>query len=524
MNFRKQLLNIRFLLVKLTKSLCFRGIKKGLIILVLYFVASCKEEKTTHTNIEKPNILFLFADDMRDLAIGALGNQEVITPNLDKLVREGTIFENAYVMGAMNGAVCAPSRAMLMTGRALFNIDPTGNTIDSTYVTMPKALEKLGYITYHIGKWHNGRESFIRSFSGGDNIFFGGMHSQYNVPTYSFSEEGHYEEDKIKPLSSKHSSKLYADAAIEFLSNYKGETPFFAYVAFQAPHDPREMPEEYLRLYDSIDISLPPNFMPEHPFDNGELDIRDEWLAGYPRTPSEILANIKAYYAMITHLDTQIGRILKVLETKGLLENTIIVFASDNGLAVGQHGLMGKQNLYEHSINVPLLFSGPGIPKGKKTDALAYLFDLYPTFYDLVSGTKPPNSVEGKSLKAAIYGNDKIREATFYAYKNFQRAARNDRYKIIKYNVKGKVTTQLFDLKEDPFETKNLSQNPKYIEELGIMEVLLKKLMLEYNDKACLEKANWGVPVLPAWKDKTDRDDVEQLRRLAQQERKKRGF
>lgn len=500
------------------------------ITLLLISVFGCEQKKKEEKNTvekqkqEKPNILFLFADDQRNKTIHALGNLEVITPNLDKLVNGGTTFNNAYIMGAMNGAVCAPSRAMLMTGRALFNIDPTGNTIDESHTTLPKALTQGGYHTFHIGKWHNGRDAFTRSFGDGSKIFFGGMHRQYQVPTYEFDQGNDYSDAKLNTPSNKHSSELYADAGVEFLENYQSKDPFFMFMAFQAPHDPREMPDEYLKMYDTTNIALPPNFKDKHPFDNGELDIRDEWLAGYPRTAPEIKANIAAYYAMITHLDAQIGRVLQKLEEKGLAENTIIVYAGDNGLAVGQHGLMGKQNLYEHSINVPLIFKGPNIPKGKKVNALAYLSDLFPTFCEFAE-TETPVSVEGSSLKSAIFNDAEVtRESMFYAYKNFQRAARNDRWKIIKYNVGDRITTQLFDLQNDPYEINNLAQSENHKEQLKTMENTLKTLMEKYNDKASLEKPQWGVPVLAAWKDKTDSEIVSHLRGLAEKERQMRGF
>lgn len=497
------------------------------IVLLLTSLWSCtntQQTKQVEKEAKKPNILFLFADDQRRTTINALGNTEVITPNLDKLVNEGTSFDNAYIMGAMNGAVCAPSRAMLMTGRALFNIDPTGNTIDENHTTIPKALGANGYKTFHIGKWHNGKDAFIRSFGDGSKIFFGGMHGQYRVPTYEFDQGADYSKAKLNVPSDKHSSELYADAGVEFLENYQDEKPFFMYMAFQAPHDPREMPAEYLAMYDTAKITTPPNFLTEHPFDNGELDIRDEWLAGYPRTAPEVKANIAAYYAMITHLDEQIGRVLQKLEEKGLAENTIIVYAGDNGLAVGQHGLMGKQNLYEHSINVPLIFKGPGIPKGKRTETLTYLSDLYPTFCDF-GGVSIPATVEGISLKESILTGENVpREQMFFAYKNFQRAARNKQWKIIKYNVGDQITTQLFDLKNDPFEMNNLAESPDYTAELATMEDQLKGLMTQYNDKADLGQPNWGVPILPAWKDKEDAEVVAHLRVLAQEERKMRGF
>jgi len=491
-------------------------------MIIVLSACSLQNEKK---NEENPNILFLLADDQRAGTINALGNPEIITPNMDMIANEGFSFSNTYLMGAMNGAVCAPSRAMLMTGRSLYNIDPTGNTIDTAHITLPKTLEQNGYHTFHIGKWHNGRPAFIQSFGDGSKFFFGGMHSQYNVPTYEFSQAGDYSTEKQNELSPKHSSELYADAAVEFLKNYNSDKPFFLYVAFQAPHDPREMPQKYLDMYDTASLSLPSNFKSEHPFDNGEIDIRDEWLAGYPRTSPEVKANIAAYYAMITHLDEQIGRILKVLKERGMEENTIVVFSGDNGLAVGQHGLMGKQNLYEHSINVPLIIKGPGIPQNKRTENSAYLFDIYPTICDLAGVKDIPESVQGISLKPTLMEQEQhSREVMFFAYKNFQRAVRKGKWKLIKYNVNNEVTTQLFDLEVDPYETTNLADNPQYKNQLDEMTEVLSWQMLENNDLARLDKEGWGVPVLPAWKDKTDPEEVEHLRGLAEKEREMRGF
>lgn len=486
------------------------------LLSVLMGCAQIKEEK-------KPNILFLFADDQRSSTINALGNKEIITPNLDWLVNEGTTFTNTYIMGAMNGAVCSPSRAMLMTGRSLFNIDPTGHTIDTAHTTMPKALQNEGYNTYHIGKWHNGKPAFMNSFSDGSKIFFGGMHGQYNVPTYEYDKGADYSKNKLNPLTGKHSSELYADAGIEFLKNYKSKDPFFMYMAFQAPHDPREMPQKYLDMYNTDELSLPPNFMPQHPFDNGEINIRDEWLAGYPRTEAEIKANIAAYYAMITHLDEQIGRVLETLKEKGMMDNAIIVFAGDNGLAVGQHGLMGKQNLYEHSIKVPLIFKGPGISKGIKKSDFAYLFDIYPTLCSF-AGFKAPNTVQGQVLPVIERTETKSRESMYFAYKHFQRAVRNNRYKLIKYNVGDSITTQLFDLKNDPFEINNLADNPQYKTQLEDLTNQLIKLMIENKDEANLNKPKWDVIPVPAWLEKVGLEKAEFYKSLAEKERVMRGF
>src|SRR5690606_25798798 len=187
----------------------------------------------------------------------------------------------------------------------------------------------------------------------------------------------------------------------EFLNRDMNSQPFFLYLSYTAPHDPRMAPEEFASQYPPDEILLPENFMPEHPFPNGELKIRDENLAPFPRTEENTREHIAAYYAMISHVDAQIGRVLDALDQSGQAENTMIIFAGDNGLAVGQHGLMGKQNLYEHSIRVPLIISGPGIPQGEKRETLCYLLDLFPTLCEFID-IPTPDSVEGVSFAPVI--------------------------------------------------------------------------------------------------------------------------
>ena len=454
----------------------------------------------TEVKRKRPNIIFFFADDQRFDTIRSLGNKHIITPNIDSLVHNGTTFTNAYIMGSMSGAVCVPSRAMLMTGRTLFHLEGTGKVIPQKHVTLPEALRKAGYTTFHTGKWHQDSKTFARSFTAGDKIFFGGMNDHYKVPIHNFDPTGKYPKEKIYREEGKHSSELFSEAAIQFLHDYKSDKPFFIYVAYTAPHDPRHMPKKYLDMYDPEKIGLPKNFLPEHPFDNGELDVRDERLAPWPRTPKEIRKHIAAYYAMITHMDAQIGRVLTTIKEMGQAENTIIIFAGDNGLAVGRHGLMGKQNLYEHSVHVPLIFSGPGIPKGKKRNALCYLLDIYPALCDLTR-VPIPNSVEGKSLTPIIRGQKrKIRESLFFAYKNFQRSVRTDRWKLILYNVNGKKTSQLFDLQNDPWELTNLSDDPGQAKRIQELTAVMKEWFRKTGDKVNLEEPNWAVPLIPSWK------------------------
>jgi len=441
----------------------------------------------------RPNILFLFSDDQRFDTIHALGNGRIVTPNMDALVRNGTTFANAYIMGSMSGAVCMPSRAMLMSGRTLFHLFRDGRDIPPVHVTMPEVLRDAGYRTFATGKWHNGRRAYARCFSDGAKIFFGGMSDHYKVPVYDFDPKGEYPKAKQYINKGKHSSELFSDAAIEFLRGYKDEAPFFAYVSYTAPHDPRHMPEKYLDMYDPGKIRLPKNFLPEHPFDNGEMVIRDEKLAAWPRTPEEVRKHIAAYYAMITHLDAQIGRVLDALKETGHADDTIVVFSGDNGLAVGRHGLMGKQNLYEHSVHVPLIMCGPGIPKNRRHEAQCYLLDIYPTLCDLV-GVNVPGSVEGMSLAPVLQGGpDKGRDALLFAYKNFQRGLRIGSWKLILYNVNGVKTTQLFHMWNDPWEMNNLADDPAYAGTVRDLIPLMKHFCEEAGDRVDLDKPDWGV-------------------------------
>lgn len=441
---------------------------------------------------QKPNVLIILADDQRDYGtIHANGGNEVITPNIDQFVKTGTTYTNSYIMGGSQGAVSVPSRNMLLTGRNLFSLgSPDGKLIAEDHVTLGECLANAGYSTYGIGKWHNDRPSFTRTFQNGADIFFGGMSDQFRVQLNHYDPTGNY--DKITPLPwdstrtgssdhyypGKHSSEIFRDAAVNFIDSYNEKKPFFLYVSFTAPHDPRSMPPKYLAMYDTANIQLPVNFMPKHPFDNGEMKVRDEKLAAFPRTPQEIKCHIRDYYAMMTHLDEQVGQIVKALKEKGLYENTIIIYAGDNGLALGQHGLMGKQNVYEHSVKVPLIMSGKNIPQAKINKEFVYLFDVFPTVCTLTN-TRIPSTVQGHSL---VGNNVKKRNAMLYSYKNVQRAVRKGDWKLIEYTVNGVMTTQLFNLRKDPFEMNNLADSKATKMILLSMKEELRKQRALNND------------------------------------------
>ncbi len=441
--------------------------------------------------IKRYNLVVIYTDDQRYDTVHELGYDEVITPNLDRLVRMGTAFTHAHVMGSMHGAVCAPSRAMLLSGRPYHHIprkyiDLGEPPLSFDFETFPEQLRKEGYETFFTGKWHNNTGKLTSGFEDGENIFIGGMHQlkkggHHNPDLWHYDPSGQY---KISDLfkGQRFSSQLYTDAALTFLKKDHNK-PFCLYLAYSAPHDPREAPEEFVNMYDTAMIQLPASFMPIHPFDNGHLGIRDELLAPFPRTPERIKQEIKGYYAMISEVDHQIGRILNYLEEEDLLDETIIVFAGDNGLAVGKHGLLGKQNLYDHSARIPLVFVGPNVPQGVRASTLCYIHDIYPTIVDLLGYTAAP-SVEGLSLVPAMQDPDiDLREYVYLAHAQQMRAIRTkDDVKLILTYFKGVRNIQLFDLASDPDELNNLSVKSSWQSKKDKLLSILGDKVMQYRD------------------------------------------
>lgn len=434
---------------------------------------------------EKLSVLFILVDDMQLKAVRALGHSTTGSSVINKLIGSSTLFNRCYTMGAFGGALSMPSRAMLMTGRHLFEIPSDGMTIPEENKTLPETLRANGYNTFATGKWHSDYKSFNRSFAGGENIYFGGMHPYANgghtVPWLRhYDSEGQYSE-QTPFAGEKFSSQMYADAAIDFLRS--NTDPFFCYVAFTSPHDPINLLPWYSAPLDSALTELPPNFAPQHAFDNGELAVRDETVVPAPRSQAVVREQIALYGGMINEVGVQIGRILSALDRTAHRKNTIVVFASDNGLAMGQHGLMGKQSLYDHSVNVPLAISLPGQRIGKVVNEPCYLADINPTLYDLLDIEKPA-SVTCNSL---IYGH--ARQAVMLTYSTIQRAVVWENIKYIIYNVGGVITEQLFDLAADPWEMNNLAASQP--ETVAAYKAKLVELMAKQGDICNIENDVW---------------------------------
>lgn len=430
----------------------------------------------------RPNILHIHADDHRADGLHALGNPVLVTPNLDALVERGMTFTHCYTMGSMIGAVCTPSRTMMLTGRSWQRIPgapgAAANAKDPA-TFLPRIIAAAGYQTWHMGKSGNGFVAGLKEFE-----------------TSIIDDAG----GKTPENDRAHCSQRLADRAIEFLKSRadKHESkPFYMYLAPPVPHDPRSAEPQFHKLYDPAKIPLSPAFLPQHPFDNGEMTVRDEALAPWPRTPADTKQQNADYDSCITGLDHHVGRIFAELKASGQWDNTIIIFSGDNGLSLGDHGLFGKQNLYEFGgMHVPLVVAGSGISAGK-SDALVYLMDLFPTFTEF-AGAKVPEGVEGKSIVPILTGRQmKIRDVLYTAYRNCQRSIRDERWKLIRYPLVDR--TQLFDLSTDPHELTDLANKPEHAAKVAELTALLKKEMAGHADNFPLTVANpkpaeWSPP------------------------------
>lgn len=424
----------------------------------------------------RPNFLFMIADDLTYRGIRALFDQQVSTPNLDRLVAQGCAFTHCFQQGSWTGAVCIASRTMLLTGLSTFRAEPVGPSPLCDYTPLwGQTLRNAGYHTYIVGKWHLDPIMMQRCFEEmgpiGPAMFESVVPDAYHRPApgntwtpWDKKLKGHWLSTKVwqNSVSDKiaHSSKVWADCAVDHLLQKvpKLNQPFFMYVAFNAPHDPRQAPKEFVDMFPPDKIEIPPNYLPEFPFDNGDLRGRDEQLAPFPRTREAVRLHRSEYYAIIAHLDNQIGRILDALERSGKADNTYVILTADHGLAVGQHGLLGKQNLFDHSIRIPWVIRGPGVPPGKKVDELVYQHSTFATTCDLAN-IAIPKSVEFPSLASLVHGPATSQhDAVFSRYLDVQRTVRTKDYKLIVYPQVHR--TQLFDLNKDPWEITDLSASP----------------------------------------------------------------
>lgn len=448
---------------------------------------------------QKPNVLFIFADDQCFSTIHALGNTEIRTPNLDRLVKEGTTFSHCYNMGGWNGAICIASRTMLNTGRFIWHAKRVEANLKQEVEAdrfWSEEMKAAGYRTYMTGKWHVKFDA-SKTFDKTADIR-GGMPNQtdegYNRPI-----EG--QPDKWSPFDpkfggfwkgGKHWSEVVADHALEFFEDAaQHSSPFFMYLAFNAPHDPRQSPQRFVEMYPAESILIPESFQPLYPYRDGigaGKSLRDEKLAPFPRTEYSVRVNRQEYYAIITHMDEQIGRILDALDQSGKRNSTWIIFTADHGLAVGNHGLIGKQNMYDHSARVPFIVVGPGVAHGEQIDLPIYLQDVMPTTLEL-AGIEPREYIDFHSLLPILSGerNESYYPAISGSYINLQRMVVQNGYKLILYPKIHKA--RLYCVEKDPQELHDLFDDPATQEVSHKLFQVLLELQKENGDELDLQAA-----------------------------------
>jgi len=402
----------------------------------------------------KPNLLVIFTDDQTFRAIG-YNNPEVQTPYLDGLAKRGLIFDNSYVASP----ICAASRASMMSGvfppqhgvialnhKAFHAYQSGGERVEQT---LAHQLSQVGYHTGFYGKSHLGPPTSY-GFAVGD-------------------ERGAYDD---KPTFEKVAAYLDAHA--------RDAKPFFLWLAPRQPHVPLLPEQQWLDLYPEGKLALPENYRLEPrqiSLNNqgipGQHFYRDsnyrrnhrDLPAGPPRDEETMREFIRAYYAVISHLDHQIGQLVAKLESLGVLENTVIVFLSDNGYHLGSHGLGNKITMHEESVRVPMFMAGPGVPAGVRTSALVSSLDVYPTLLELAGARDLPKHLMGRSLVPILKDpRAEVRTTVFSECVGVGGAAgqghRMARTKLWKYILSGTNEEHLFDLQNDPSELRNRTGDP----------------------------------------------------------------
>ncbi|MSU47973.1 MAG: DUF4976 domain-containing protein [Opitutus sp.] len=426
-----------------------------------------------------PNVVLLLSDNQPPDTIRALGNPYVETPALDGLIQAGSTFTRAITANPL----CVPSRAEIMSGASGFvnRSSPFGRGLDPALPLWAQVMQRAGYRTWYTGKWHTDGTPRARGYEESRALFSAGGAGDL-PPTHPVMRNGRpatgfqgftFKSDDGRPELDKgvgltpHTDRHIADGAIELIRRHPA-APFFLHVNFAGCHDPLLPAPGYESKYDPRTVPLPRNFLPQHPFDWGNAGGRDERLLSVPLDVDAVKQELADIYAVISHLDHQVGRILRALAETGQAENTIVIFSTDNGAGVGRHGIRGYQNMYEHAIGVPLILTGPGIPRNARFAAQTYLRDLYPTVCELTGIAVPP-TVEGRSLGPVLAGLTREIHSEVYAYWHgnatngpfpIERMVRTARWKLIYYAYLDRY--QMFDLENDPLELRDLSVEPAH--------------------------------------------------------------
>jgi len=440
----------------------------GFILALFCLFSEAFARQPAMANEQDPwNILFIVVDDMGHADMSCAGHSLLKTTHLDRLAAKGVRFTHAFTPYP----ICSTSRAAILTGKDSWTNGCLMNEVPIApgTVQFPMLVSKAGYECHYIGKWHNDGKPWTRGFTSGSYQAVGGMYprergGQTKPWVTDFGSDVSRQIDRF-------STTLFCDGAVDFLDQHQSnDKPFLMYLSLTVPHDPWMPPQEYLDLYPEESIPLPNNFLPR-PHGKWYSDwhgthLRDQVLMPFPRTAEGVRDVTRRYYATVTHMDHEIGRVLDKLEKKHLSENTVVIFVADHGISLGSHGFSGKQTMYEEGIRTPLIIRHPGLKKNRRINSnMVSLMDFFPTICE-VAGVDVPEDIEGKSLLRLYQGTGSpIRNEVFATFISEPhrwnvRAIRTTRYKYIKHLTTDEV--ELFDLQCDPDEMTNLADTASH--------------------------------------------------------------
>ena len=439
----------------------------------------------------RPNLLFITTDQQRWDSLPCYGLDFMQTPNLDRLAAEGQVFDQCYVAAP----VCVPCRASMLCGRwpSATGVLGNGAWLDGDMPTWPALLGEAGYHTAAIGKMHFNPWSDMGGFQervmaeDKRHVYLPDDHVKYLRQhglerAHPTENPGYFEScgAPVTPLEKRfHVDGYIGDRAAEWFGA-NGGAPFAAWVSFAGPHDPYDPPEEMADMYYDAPIPKPVG-------SSAELDGKPkaQRSAGDSRnnsmfridmrtaTPEQVRRWRAHYYANISLIDEGIGKILQALEAHGTLENTLIVFTSDHGDALGDHGMAFKGFFYDCMARVPLIVRGPGVTGGARCAALVSTIDLVPLFYQTCQVEAPPG-LQGQNLRRLLDDPaDTIRQRVFSEIQG-RTMVRDQRYKYV-YYASGEA--ELYDLKMDADEIRNLAGQPDMV----LVETQMRGYLLEHG-------------------------------------------
>jgi arylsulfatase A-like enzyme len=423
-----------------------------------------------------PNVLLILPDEWRAQALGCMGNSDVHTPNLDRLAAEGTLFRHTLA----NTPVCCPARANILTGTYTSRNGMVANDLrlKESARTIADSFAAAGYRTGYVGKWHLDGGPRLPGFVPPGRRRHGFQFWAANECNHNYFYNWYFRDENVPIVTDRYEPEFWTDLAIEFL--YENQhRPFFLMLAPGAPHDPYIAPQNYLNLYDP-----------------GKIAMRPNWIEG---TRGASRRDIAAYYAAITAIDDQTGRLLRVLRELDLEQNTIVFFSSDHGNMLGSQGKILKRKPWEESIRVPGILRYPGtVPQGRTTDALFTHVDFAPTLLSLC-GLPVPGEMQGTDLSAVAKGESAAApgSAFFQIFGPYHaggverawRGVRTERYMYARWESGPWL---LYDLKNDPYEKTNLVQDPASRGVLEDMDSRLSAWMKRLGDSWSLD---WTEPL-----------------------------